>query len=70
MEARETKIKLVVPEHNVEQEFTVSHAERLLRMKNNGGWVLPKDSKFEFNETNGIKRRGNKANPEGTKGEE
>lgn len=25
-----------------------AHAERLLRMQNNGGWTLPEDSPFEF----------------------
>jgi hypothetical protein len=70
MTKRDDKVILVVPQHNMEQEFEVSHAERLLRMKRNGGWVLPSDSKFEFNQTNGIKRRGNKANPEEPKSEE
>ena len=67
---RENKVKLVVPAHGIEQEFEVGHAERLLRMKNNGGWELPKDSKYEYNETNGIKRRANKGNPQEPKGEE
>lgn len=61
-----TKVLLVVPEHNLQQEFTLEHAERLLRMKNNGGWILPKDSKFELTE-NGLKYR---TNTKGDKGKQ
>ena len=59
MYAKETKVVLVCPRHNLTQELEITHAERLLRMKNNGGWELPADSKFIFNE-NGIKRKSNK----------
>ena len=48
MNAKTTTITLVVPEHNMSQDFEFSHAERLLGMVNNGGWTLPKDSKYEF----------------------
>ena len=48
MNAKTTTITLVVPEHNKSQDFEFSHAERLLGMRNNGGWQLPKDSKYEF----------------------
>ena len=41
-----------------QREFEVSHAERLLGMVNNGGWRLPKDSKFEFVD-NGLRLRRN-----------
>ena len=41
------------------QDFEITHAERLLRMKNNGGWHLPENSKWEFKD-NGLQRRGNK----------
>lgn len=33
----------------VTEEFEIGHATRILRMQNNGGWHLPKSSKFEFN---------------------
>jgi hypothetical protein len=42
------------------QEFEINHAERLLRMPNNGGWVLPKDSPYIFSTKNGIGFRPNK----------
>ena len=52
MAAKITTVKLVVPQHDMEQEFEASHAERLLGMKNNGGWQLPADSKFVFEDGN------------------
>ena len=54
-----TKVRLVVPAENMESEFDIDHAERLLAMHNNGGWTLPPDTDFEYNE-NGIKRKRNK----------
>lgn len=45
---------------NNRQTFEVSHAERILRMPNNGGWHLPEDSEFEMTEENGIKLRTSK----------
>ena len=62
--AKTNTVLLVVPEHGIQQDFTLEHAERLLLMPNNGGWVLPKDSKFELTK-NGLKYR---ANTEGDKG--
>lgn len=59
MYAKETKIVLVAPQHNLKQELEITHAERLLRLKNNGGWELPADSKFTF-DGNGIKLNSNK----------
>lgn len=44
---------------NVTQEFEINHAERLLRMPNNGGWQLPKDSQYKFDFNNGIGFRKN-----------
>lgn len=41
------------------QEFTIDHAERLLNMGNNGGWKLPEDSQFKF-ENHGIGIRDTK----------
>jgi hypothetical protein len=47
----------------MKKEFDADHAERLLLMKNNGGWHLPSDSKFEFDKENGIRyRRDNQEN--------
>ena len=52
-----TKVRLVVPELGMEQELEVSHAERLLGLEKNGGWVLPSDSEYTF-ENGTINRRG------------
>lgn len=46
MNAKATNVTLVA--NNVTRDFEISHAERLLRMPNNGGWKLPKGSKYEF----------------------
>lgn len=60
MEAKKQMVVLVAGDQK--QEFEISHAERLLRMPNNGGWQLPKDSQFKF-ENNGIGiRRDQEAN--------
>jgi hypothetical protein len=42
------------------QSLEISHAERLLKMSNNGGWKLPKDSPFEYTPEHGLRTRGNK----------
>ena len=60
-------VVLVVPEHNMTQVFGVDHAERLLRMPNNGGWQLPEDSEFEFDMSDGIKRKQHKGTAESAK---
>lgn len=41
------------------QDFEISHAERILRMPNNGGWRLPEDSNYQLDE-HGINIRRNK----------
>lgn len=46
--AKVTKVKLAVPSLGMEREFLPSEAEALLKMPNNGGWVLPEGSPFEF----------------------
>ncbi len=57
MNAKTTTVTLMA--NNVTREFEISHAERLLRMPNNGGWHLPENSKFEF-VNNGLQRRQDK----------
>ena len=52
----------------MEEMFEISHAERLLRRKRNGGWRLPDDSKFEFID-NGIRCRRNKNEDSGAEKE-
>jgi hypothetical protein len=43
-----------------QRKFEINHAERLLKMPNNGGWQLPKDSEYQLDEKNGLIRRENK----------
>ena len=61
---KEQTVKLVVPKYNMEQEFGVEHAERLLDMGAhlNGGWELPEDSKYTYDEENGLRVKSDKAN--------
>ena len=42
----------------MEADFAVQEAEELLAMPNNGGWVLPEDSEFVYE--NGIISRRSK----------
>lgn len=46
------------------KDFEISHAERILRRPNNGGWHLPENSKWEF-KNNGLQRRGDKKEDSG-----
>lgn len=61
---REPMVTLVVPKYNIEQEFGIEHAERLLDMgqRLNGGWELPSDSKYVYSEENGLRVKSDKAN--------
>lgn len=65
MKTKEQQVKLVVSKHNLEQMFGIQHAERLLSMGEfqNGGWKLPADSKYYYDEENEcIRLKSNKAN--------
>lgn len=61
---KEQTVTLVVPKYNIKQEFGISHAERLLDMgaQLNGGWELPKDSNYTYDEENGLRVKSDKAN--------
>ena len=61
---KEPTVTLVVPKHNMEREFGVEHAERLLDMGSelNGGWELPENSKYYYDEENGLRLKTNSAN--------
>lgn len=61
---KEQTVTLVVPKHNIKQEFGLQHAERLLNMGSalNGGWELPKDSNYYYDEENGLRVKSDKAN--------
>lgn len=65
MAAKVTLVALECPTLNATVDYEISHAERLLRMQNNGGWQLPEKSTFEFVD-NGIRRKGNKKADNGT----
>lgn len=57
--SKNTKVLLEVPQHGIRQDFNFEHAERILLARNNGGWVLPEDSKYILT-GNGLERRRNK----------
>lgn len=50
------------------REFEINHAERILRMPNNGGWHLSKGSAYKFTKADGITNKRNKG--AGTKSQE
>lgn len=60
MNAKTTKVALQCDALGVTQDFEITHAERLLKMQNNGGWVLPKNSDYIF-ENGTINKRNKKA---------
>lgn len=43
-----TMVTLVCPKWGYEQTLSIEHAERLLSMENNGGWVLPENTQFNY----------------------
>lgn len=61
--SRQTMVTLVTSK-GVKQEFGVKHAERLLDMGVylNGGWTLPEDSNYRYDEENGLRVKSDKAN--------
>lgn len=61
---KEKTVALIVPKYNMKQEFNIQHAERLLDMGAdlNGGWELPEDSNYLYDEENGLRVKSDKAN--------
>ena len=61
---KQPTVTLIVPKHNMQREFGVEHAERLLDMGTelSGGWELPEDSKYIYDEENGLRLKSNKGN--------
>ena len=59
---KEKTVTLVTPK-GLKQEFSISHAERLLDMGEalNGGWKIPDDSDYYYDEEYGIRVKSNKA---------
>ena len=66
--AKEQMITLCLP-NGEKQEFSISHAERLLDMGKelNGGWVVDTTSPYFYDNENGIRLKSNKANTAKTK---
>lgn len=59
MKAKRTMVTLQYS--NVTEDFEISHAERILRMSNNGGWHLPENSEYIYEDGN-LNRRNKKSN--------
>ena len=61
---KEQTVTLVVPKYGISQEFGIAHAERLLDMGTalNGGWTLPENSNYYYDEENGLRVKSDKAN--------
>lgn len=61
---KEQTVTLVVPKYNIKKDFGIQHAERLLNMGTNinGGWELPEDSNYLYDEENGLRLKSDKAN--------
>ena len=58
-----TKVLLATKDGKTEREFEINHAERILGMLNNGGWMLPKGSEFQLDKNDGLILRNNKRTP-------
>lgn len=58
---KEQTVVLVTPKGE-KQEFGIFHAERLLDMGPalNGGWTIDPESKYYYDEENGIRVKSNK----------
>lgn len=58
---KENTVFLVVPSLGIKQEFSIPHAERLLDMGpfHNGGWELPEDSNYQYDEYDGLRLKAN-----------
>lgn len=48
MGAKHTRVPLSNPRLNITEEFDICHAERLLRMRNNGGWQIAEGSEYKY----------------------
>lgn len=61
---KEQTVTLIVPKYNIKKDFGIQHAERLLDMGTNinGGWELPEDSNYLYDEENGLRVKSDKAN--------
>lgn len=57
MGARRTHIELFCETLGIVRRFEPRHAERLLKMKDNGGWRLPDNSAYEITSDGTVRRR-------------
>lgn len=55
---------ILVTSSGLKQELGIQHAERLLDMGPflNGGWKLPEDSNYYYDEENGLRLKSGKTN--------
>lgn len=55
---------ILVTASGLKQELGIQHAERLLDMGPflNGGWKLPEDSNYYYDEENGLRLKSGKTN--------
>lgn len=60
MKIKENMVLLCDTANKTSSCFEIEHAERILRMPNNGGWELPINSKYQFNTSDGITIKRNK----------
>ena len=64
--SKQTNVGLICLATGKVTEFEVSHAERILAMRDSG-WALPEDSDYELSEDGSINRRDKKKGNGGTK---
>jgi hypothetical protein len=64
VKVKATMVELEVKKDCIKRSFEIKHAERILSMGStlNGGWELPDDSKYYYDEDNGIRLKTDKAN--------
>lgn len=60
---KEKTVLLTVTKYGISREFSIRHAERLLDMgyNLNGGWELPEDSNYIYDEEYGLRLKSDKA---------
>lgn len=51
--------KVILQVGDKKQAFEINHAERILRMPDNGGWHLPEESNYEMDPHNGLTTKRN-----------
>jgi hypothetical protein len=62
IERKPGSIVTLVTADGMTRDLEIDHAERILRMPNNGGWKLPDNSPYQFDYYDGITKRTNQGN--------